>query len=133
MPASQLYFVENKFYKSTIEFQNYFNNKYNNYELIISFDKGIQQIPINFNYEYVTAEDCNYTHYIGGGGYCMFYSLFAIIYIINQTKRKRIKGGVKGLYQSLTTPGQMYEIFPKYAANNKSHNGSAHNKNQHLV
>ena len=55
------------------------------------------------------------------GGYCMFYNMYAIKYIIENIENFTIKE----LFNNLTDPKKYYNVFPYNCSEKDANNGSA--------
>lgn len=124
-----LYCIGDKIFNNTTEFYNHFNKslKKQGFEINTSRrsnggHKGIQVIPKYIgNKKLVTFESQEGTRYIGMGGYCMFYNMYAIKYIIENIENFTIED----LFNNLTDPEKYYNVFPYNCSEKDANNGTA--------
>lgn len=85
---------------------------------------GIQYIPIHIDTQkMVEDDDADKTQYIGGGGYCMFYNLFAVIYIIDKIYEGN---SLENIYNSISYPERFLNVFPPSGSIKNNLNGTTH-------
>lgn len=133
VPDKSWYFIDNKIYKGCQEIKKlitFYSKTYTN--VIVPNKPGIQAIPKGYIKDNIIKLINDYrpnTKYIDCG-WCMFYNLFAIEYIIDNLKENTLDD----IYYNLTTvKGGMYNIFPPYCKESKAINGTAHYSKEPLT
>ena len=120
------YYINNEIYKGCSEVKKLIESKailFNN--IIVPETQGIQTLPKGHNENNIIETILDYrpdTQYIDCG-WCMFYNLFAMEYIIDNIGKKSLKN----IYDELTKESSgMYTIFPMYCKESLAIEGTAH-------
>ena len=132
-PHKVWYFINNNIYKGCQELKQLISEYSKLYDdIIVPIDNGIQSLPRGYDEDNSIIDIDEYrpkTQYIDCG-WCMFYNLFAIEYIIIHLNNSNILE----LYNQLTTINDtLYSIFPLYCKESLANDGTAHDYEENTI
>ena len=157
-PHKVWYYINNNIYKGCQELKQLISEYSKLYDdIIVPIDSGIQSIPKGYNENNSIIDINDYrpnTKYIDCG-WCMFYNLFAIEYIIQYLSNEDItenltetmqnlyitettehinkKSTIYNIYNQLITCDIAYSIFPLYCKESLANDGTAHKYKENTI